>query len=337
MKLPHIITIVLSLSACLLPACSNVDDSSVNLIFETDMGNDVDDAIALDMIFKYAAQGKANLLGVSLNKGGLCPLEFVDVMNTWYKHPEIPIGKITGAPQKNADATTYARVAEMKDTLGNPVFERSISDYDALPEAVSLYRKILSSMPDKSVTIASVGFSTNLARLLASGPDEYSKLDGMKLVKKKVRLLVTMAGCFDTPGRSEYNVKIDVPAAKEVFEKWPTPVVTSPFELGLQVCYPASSIENDFNDFAFHPVVEAYKDYMEMPYDRPCWDPTAVIYAVEGGSRFTVSESGSIEVGESAITVFKADPEGDRYYLSVTEQQAEALRNHIVELLTARL
>ena len=28
-------------------------DGAINFIFETDMGNDVDDALALDMIYKY--------------------------------------------------------------------------------------------------------------------------------------------------------------------------------------------------------------------------------------------------------------------------------------------
>jgi hypothetical protein len=39
-----------------------------NIIFETDMGNDVDDALALDMIYKYFDDGKINMLAVCSNK-----------------------------------------------------------------------------------------------------------------------------------------------------------------------------------------------------------------------------------------------------------------------------
>ena len=42
--------------------------------------------------------------------------------------------------------------------------------------------------------IAQVGFSTNLARLLDTGADEYSTLSGIELVKRKVKLLSLMAG-----------------------------------------------------------------------------------------------------------------------------------------------
>jgi len=38
-----------------------------------------------------------------------------------------------------------------------------------LPDAHTLYRKILAKQPDSSVTIISIGFSTNIARLLLTG------------------------------------------------------------------------------------------------------------------------------------------------------------------------
>jgi len=92
-------------------------------------------------------------------------------------------------------------------------------------DAVKLYRKILSSQPDKSVTIVSVGFFTNLAGLLNSMSDEYSKLSGMALVKKKVKRLVSMAARIDKDGKSgyEFNVMVDAAASQKVFADWPTP------------------------------------------------------------------------------------------------------------------
>ena len=204
------------------------------------------------------------------------------------------------------------------------------------PAAVTLYRKLLSAEPDSSVTIASVGFSTNLARLLDTPADEYSPLTGTELVAKKVRLLVTMAGRFDDTDYCEYNVVKDIPAAKAVFEKWPTPVVTSPFELGLQVQYPGESIANDFGWTPAHPVVEAYKAYLPMPYDRPSWDPTAVLYAVEGGEWFDISAPGRIVVSDKGSTSFTEDPSGTHRYLSVSAGQAEAIRKHFVEMVTSR-
>ena len=183
--------------------------------------------------------------------------------------------------------------------------------------------------------IASVGFSTNLARLLQTGPDKYSKLDGKALVEKKVKTLVTMAGNITELEHHEYNIVKDIPAAQIVFGQWPTPIVTSPFELGRQIKYPATSIENDFSWAGPHPVVEGYKAYMPMPYDRDTWDLTAVLYAVEGDKWFSVSEPGEIKVTDEGSTIFSPSSEGSRRYLSVDTNQAEAIKNHFVEIITA--
>ncbi len=311
------------------------DAGTVNLIMETDIGNDVDDALAMDLIYKYMDEGKVNLLGVCINKEGSAPGEFVDILNTWYGHPEVPIGIIREGADCDTDAINYAKaVVDMKDKDGNPAFARTLQNYDNLLEAPELYRKVLSEAADNSVVIASVGFSTNLIRLLETPADKYSQLDGKALVAKKVKLLVTMAGDFENPDLHEYNVAKDIPAAKTIFQEWPTPVVTSPFEVGCQIKYPATSIENDFDWAGLHPVVEAYKAYLPMPYDRETWDPTAVLYAVEGDKWFTVSEPGRITVSDVGSTFFTPDEKGDRRFLSVDEAQAAAVKAHFIERIT---
>lgn len=68
-----------------------------------------------------------------------------------------------------------------------------------------------------------------------------------------------MGGCFDNSNPLEYNVVKDIPAAQKVFAEWPTRLVTSPFEVGIKINYPASSIEKDFQWATVHPMVEAYK------------------------------------------------------------------------------
>ncbi len=324
------------LTACGRKEAAGNADTPLTVIMETDLGNDVDDALALDLLYKYQDAGKIRILAVNLNKNGQAPAEYADILNTWYGYPDIPIGIIRDGADCETDAVNYAKaVVDLKDSLGNPLFARSHPDYDNYPEAVTLYRKLLAGEPDSSVVIASVGFSTNLIRLLETPADEFSPLTGKELVGKKVKLLVTMAGCFNDPSLHEYNVVKDIPAAKVIFGEWPTPVVTSPFEVGIQIQYPATSIENDFGWAPAHPVVEAYKAYLPMPYDRPTWDPTAVLYAVEGGDWFTVSEPGRIVVTDEGSTLFEADEAGTRRYLSVTDDQAKAILDHFVEVITS--
>lgn len=330
--------IAITAAACLFSAsCTTAPQSTdepVKIILETDIGNDVDDALALGLAYSYLNAGKIDLLAVCINKEGSAPGEFTDIMNTYYGHPEIPIGIIKGGADCEDDAVNYAKaVVEMKNEDGATAFKRSISDFGSLPEAHKLYRKILSSQKDNSVVIVSVGFSTNLIKLLETEGDEYSPLDGKELVSKKVRKLVTMAGNFEDPDAHEYNVWKDIPAAKIIFEQWPTPVVTSPFELGIQTCYPATSIENDFAPL--NPIVEAYKSYLPMPYDRPMWDPTALMYAVEGNEWFNVSPLGTITVTDEGSTLFTENESGDRQYINVNAEQAKAIVDYFVELIPA--
>ncbi|OJV35231.1 MAG: nucleoside hydrolase [Bacteroidia bacterium 43-41] len=325
-----------------LSGCTSKDRQSLKIasdaqkiIFETDIGNDVDDALALDMLYKYIDAGKMDLLGIMINKEGIYPPKYIDIMNTWHGYPEIPIGIIHDGADCENDATNYAKcVSLMKKENGDPMFQGSVEDFSKLPEAHALYRKILAQQPDNSVTIVSVGFSTNLARLLETPGDDFSPLTGKELVAKKVKLLCTMAGCFNNPDLYEYNIMKDIPAAKKVFAEWPTPLVTSPFEVGIAINYPATSIENDFAWAPEHPMVEAYKCYMKMPYDRPTWDLTSVLYSVEGSSYFNISPAGKISVTDKGATIFTADKSGNRHYLMVDSVQAENIKQHFIQLIS---
>ena len=71
-----------------------------------------------------------------------------------------------------------------------------------------------------------------------------------------------------------------------------------------------------------------------MPYDRPTWDLTSVLYAVEGSSFFDVSPGGKILVTEKGGTEFTPDTEGNRFYLTVDSIRAETIKQHFIRLIT---
>ena len=309
----------------------------LNIIFETDMGNDVDDALAIDMLYKYAKQGQIRLMAVMLNKEGEFPPKYIDLLNTWYGQRRIPIGVSNNSAKSIVAGTNYTQVVcEETDEQGRVLYKRSIRDYSKLLPAAKLYRKLLAKAKDHSVTIVSVGFSTNLSLLLDTEADEYSPLTGRELVAQKVGRLVTMAGHMEDPTFREYNVVNDIPACQKVYREWPTPIYTSPFELGLQIKYPASSIENDFGWTAHHPIVDSYKVYLPKIEDRPTWDLTAALFAIDPQDFFTVSAPGRITVTDEGCTHYEAQPDGQHYYLSVTPDQARRILDYFVSKITKK-
>ncbi len=292
----------------------------VNIIFDTDMGNDVDDALALAMLHAFQTRHEVNLLAVTVTKDNKWAAPYVDLVNAFYGRPEIPIGTVRNG--KTPDSNPMIQVpSERRRSDGAFVYPHRILDGAQAPEAVSLLRRTLAGQPDSSIVIVQVGFSTNLARLLDTKPDAASPLVGRELVRRKVRLLSTMAGNF-SDGKPEFNLAQDVPSADKLFHEWPTPIVVSGFEIGNAMLFPASRIEHDFAYVQDHPVAEAYRSYIKMPYDRPTWDLTAVLYAVRpDDGYFTLSPPGTITVLPEGGSRFDPSAGGNHRYLVLTQEQ----------------
>ena len=293
----------------------------VPVIFDTDMGNDIDDAVALAILHALESRGECRLVAVTLTKDNPLAAPYVDILNHFYGRPKIPVGVVKNG--KTTDPGNYLKVAfDRKKPDGSPAYPRRINDGRQAPDAVSLLRRVLAAEKDGSVVIAQVGFSTNLARLLDSDPDAASPLAGMELAKRKVRLLSVMAGHFRDPNYAEYNVKIDVPSAKKLFAEWPGAVVFSGFEVGLAMHVSARSIDTDYGWVPAHPVVDAYRAYKKPPYNSPTWDPTAALYAVRPDrDYFSLSEPGLVRVDDAGRTRFEPAAGGRHRYLIVNETQ----------------
>jgi len=291
-----------------------------NIIFDTDMGNDIDDALALAMLHAFQSRHEANLIAVTVTKDNQWAVPYIDLVDTFYGRPEIPIGMVRNG--KTPEPSPMIQVpSERRRGDGSLVYPHRILDGSQAPEAVSLLRQTLAKQADGSVVIVQVGFSTNLARLLETKADAASADDVPTLVRKKVRLLSVMGGNF-ADGKSEFNLAKDVPAATKLFHDWPTPIVVSGFEVGAALEFPAQRIEHDFAYVPDHPVAEAYRSYMKMPYDRPTWDLTAVLYAVRPDENyFALSPPGTITVLPDGSSRFEACANGNHRYLIIKDEQ----------------
>jgi hypothetical protein len=78
------------------------------IIFDTDMGNDVDDALALAMLHAFQNRHEVNLLAVTITKDNQWAAPYVDVVNGFYGHSEIPIGAVRNG--KTPESTPMIQV-----------------------------------------------------------------------------------------------------------------------------------------------------------------------------------------------------------------------------------
>ena len=287
------------------------------IILDTDIGSSTDDLFAMEMLYRYEQQGRCRLLGLVVDRMGEDCAACADVMNTWFGHGNTPIGLVRdgiGNPQVWID---YRALPTHTDSDGNLMFRRSVADCSTLPDGWQLYRQLLAAQPDHSVTIVSTGFVTCLAQLLQSVPDSYSALDGVELVRRKVKCLYVMGGVFGESEEPDFNFAQGIAFASEFFSLWPQEVdmVFSPQEVGENVDYTPEQVIADIDWTDMHPIKQVYMNYNCNTGQR-MWDPMAVINAVEGDSLFSLSGRGTVTLTDRAETIFTPSPTGNcRYQL----------------------
>ncbi|WP_313319437.1 nucleoside hydrolase [Stenotrophomonas sp.] len=301
----------------------------VPVILDTDMGNDVDDVLAMALLHALEQRGESRLLGVTLSKDHPRAAPFVDAINTFYGRPDIPLGVVrAGATPEEGK---FLGLIDQRER-----YPHSLASGEDAADALDLLRRLLAAQPDQSVVLVQVGFFTNFARLLQTGPDRHSPLAGHELVRRKVKLLSVMAGAFQTIDNHdnhylEYNIIKDIPAARLLATQWPTPIIWSGYEIGVAAPYPHASIEQDFNAYPHHLVKDSYYLYLPPPHDRPSWDLTSVLAAVhpERGY-FALSPAGNVVVEADGFTRFRREKGGRDRFLILDPGEAprvvEALR-----------
>jgi inosine-uridine nucleoside N-ribohydrolase len=281
--------------------------SPVRVIFDTDIGPDYDDVGAIALLHSLADSGQATILATVASSKYPGVASVLSVFNTYFGRPDIPIGVPKGRAVADRDRQGWS------DTI-IARYPHKIKSNEEVAEAVEVYRQLLAKQPDKSVTIVTVGFLTNLANLLNSKPDKYSRLSGKELVSRKVQRLVSMAGKF--PEGREYNVFKDSTASVKTFRDWPTEVIFSGFEIGQKVKTGLPLIGN--NSIQNSPVKDVFR--ISIPQDkedkdgRMSWDQTAVLVAIKGVEPYYEMKPGRIITLPNGNNSWDSGKQG-HYYL----------------------
>jgi len=296
------------------------------VIFDTDVGGDVDDAGALAVLHALADAGDIDILAIGVVIGHAAGVPFVDAVNTWYGKPDLPIGTIKGKAPYSRDEYMVPVVA---------AYPHDLTQENA-PDVVKLYRKVLAAEPDRSVTLIAVGPATNIRNLLKSGPDEHSQLPGVDLVRQKVKLYAAGgngdAGLPD--GKCGFNYATDVPAAQDELQLLPTEFPTvfaggSGKTLKIGACYREAQ-----PDHIMRRSYEAY--YKGEAKDRQTWDQLRVLYACRPSVRYLwdTSAPGSIQLGSDKSFKWSQAPNQNRAYAYVNDMAA--MRELLTRLMMHR-
>jgi putative membrane-bound dehydrogenase-like protein len=285
----------------------------VRLIFDTDIESDVDDVGSVALLHALADNGEVEILAMGVSAKYPWSAPCLSALNTYFGRPNIPLGVVKG-PGVN-EGSKYAESIAKE-------FPHHIASNDMAPDAAHVYRAILAAQPDRSVVMVSVGFLTNFRNLLGTKADGHSPLTGRELVAQKVKSWVCMGGRF--PEGREWNVFRDAEASRSAIENWPTPILFSGFEVGLEVktgsglkVLPKSS-----------PVRRSYELFNNLE-DRESWDQTAVLYAVRGLSGeldnlWKLSDPGEIVLAEDGSNRWRADESGSHRYFVPVAPPAQA-------------
>ncbi len=323
-------------------------------MFDTDLGSDIDDALALVLVHHLADLGLAELAAVTVSRNSERAVRYARAVNAIEGRPDLPVGLDRQARSPFDDAASYVSLAddlvrELADDAGGGTGRPA-------PDAVPILRRVLARAVDEGrrVVIVQVGFSGNLDALLASGPGEGSGLGGVELVMAADATLSIMAGSFEPlppgadratairrPGHPEFNVGEDVDAARRLVAGWPGAILLSPWEVGGDLLFPYAAIRDGLRPE--HHLRRAYEFadlewHVDAPpfYDMRTWDLTSVLAALEPDrGHFPVSPTGTVTIDADGLTTFTPG-QGDHRVLDVEgliPSQRRAAVDRMVELV----
>lgn len=288
-----------------IPAIQAVP-APVKIIFDTDYDTDCDDPGALAVLHALADRDEAEILAtVASGRNPQSPAA-IDVVNTYYGRPDIPLGMPRKGPGGKSRYTEGLAARFPHDTRPEDV-----------PDAVSVYRRILAGRPEPGVVIVTVGYTTNIAALLKSGPDIHSPLTGPELVKRSVSSWVCLGGNFFGTETTNPNFTTDSAATIYAVDHWPVNLTFVGREIGSHPS-PLRAGKVLADTPADNPVRVAYELFTGVPVRaHHCADLTAVLYAVRGlRDYWDIETRGYLHfIGDRCALEWRRDSDKNQAYL----------------------
>ena len=280
------------------------------ILLGTDWWTDCDDAVALRVLSRFVREGKAQLLGISIN--ACMPYSVASLKGFLMAEGigDIPIGIDRSATDFGGTPPYQRRLAE--------TYAPTVTNEDG-EDAVRLYRRLLASACER-IEIVEIGYLQVLAAVLKSGADDISPQSGLELVREHVSKMWVMAGKWDGDGERENNFCRNPRsrlAGKEFCELCPVPVTFLGWEIGYGVLTGGGLARSDH----LHHVLADHGS----PNGRHSWDPMLVHLALIGDEEQAGygSMTGIASVdAETGANFFRPDPHDLHRYVIKKQEDA---------------
>lgn len=305
-------------------------------ILDTDLASDCDDAGAIAMANALMDRGEVRILAMMISTGGRYGAPALSAINTWYGHGDIPIGTLKNPSFWSGGGLNQHAGAQNYESYTPALAERfptKLKSGDEAPDATDLYRRVLAAQPDASVVINTVGPLINLARLMESGPDDHSSLNGVELVRKKVKHLVVTGGKNPSGTSSNFSKSGAGIYTRTVLNGWPTPVIFIGNEVGGTVF---TGWKRNPEATEGNPAREAYRLFHagNALKERASWDHAGVLYAIRGpGELFELVDGGYQKVADDGSTTWTTGEAPGRRHSYVRKRVKDAVLKDVFEEL----
>src|SRR5882762_1757052 len=151
---------------------------SVGIVYDADLGNSLEDALALASLYGFQGKGESRVIAVSTTRPSLNAAIFADVLVRFYTGDPGPFGGPTPIGltlgKAPADAPLVTAVLGKMSPEGKPAYARGIQQMNDTADPLAVFRNALSAQFDANAIVFLAGPATNLARAL--------DLPGMKLL-----------------------------------------------------------------------------------------------------------------------------------------------------------
>lgn len=230
------------------------------ILFDTDIGSDIDDAVALAWLL---ANPECELVGITTVSGQ--PLERAKLASVFCNvaHKDIPIVPGAASP---LHVEARQPVAQQAESLERWPHENSFQTVDA----PGFMAEVITQNPGE-VTLLAVGPMTNVARLFERHPGAAAQL-------KQVVLMAGRFGPEQIGGRAgEWNVFCDPHAASAVFSAQTARLASLGLDVTTKVKMDAGEVRRRFDAPLLKPALDMAEEWFTRRPQITFHDPLAAV------------------------------------------------------------